>query len=142
MTTGRNIPAAAVGALMGAIIGFVFGGITAFGAMHGDSSIRSGLSAAFIFALTFAGSILSAICIAELWKFARSEHSASWVGIVSAIPFTLTSLVVASPRSELFSPIELVAFIGADVICGVVLGQVGWKYFGPLSGPDDDSLPD
>ncbi len=124
---------------MGTLLGVVFGGITAIGAAHGDSTIRSGLGPAQSFVLSLAGWTSSATLIAELWKHARSERSAIWVSIGSVVPFVLTSLMIASPGSEFLLPLEVVSFIVCEAIAGVVVGELGWKYFGPLSSHDQEN---
>lgn len=131
-----------IGGIIGAGLGVVFGGMTAAAAVHGDSSIRSGHGGGAVFLLSFAGWTLSSVAIGYLWKYARDNRSANWVGIISATPLAITSLVVASPRSELLSVSELVVFVVGDVIVGVVVAQAGIRQFGLFAAaPGADASP-
>ena len=129
-----------VGAIIGALLGLVFGGMTAMGAAHGDRNIRSGMRPVSVFLLSFFGWLVSAILITKLWKRAHDERAANWVGMISVMPLVLTSLAVASPRSEFPSIGTLFAFVIGDVIGGIIVGEAAWQHFGKRASQSDSAF--
>ena len=140
MTGTRESQRLLVGAIIGALFGLVFGGMTAIGAAHGDREFRSGMRPVSVFLLSFLGWLLSAIVITKLWKRAHDERSANWIGMISVVPLTLTSLAVALPPSELFSISTLIPFVIGDAFVGIVVGESAWQQFGNAASQSDAAL--
>ena len=126
------------GGLTGGLFGFVFGSLAAVAAARGDSTFKSGMHPAAVFALTIAGWSASGMLGSGLSAYAHNRSAANWVGLATAVPITITSLLVVTTKAEFFSLNAAAVFIVCDAFFGLVGAEVMWREYHKPPEEDGD----